>query len=303
MYHGIVQHDIGVWTQIPIRAFKKQMAYIGRHYNPVTMSNALNCLDKVATVSYPVVVTFDDGFRNNLLLAHSILKKHKVPAVIYLTTSFIDGSEYFSGLLWTDYIYALLQSAKAGRYYLNDYGLSEITLGDNESRLMAKKEICAKFKLLPHESRLQAIDKLSRLLGSCGDFPGRETFTPMSWDNVRSLGKDGLITFGAHTVSHPILTRLPLDRVQYEITESQVIIEKQTGEKPDLFAYPNGTRDDFNDYIKELVAQHYICAVSTIEGFNESSTDRYELRRIGMGNDMPLWEFKLRLSGVFDFFK
>jgi peptidoglycan/xylan/chitin deacetylase (PgdA/CDA1 family) len=303
MYHGVSEQYIDVWTHVTVEAFKKQMAYISRHYTPITMHKALKHLDNEKTVTYPVVVTFDDGFRNNLSHAHPVLKQYDIPAVIYLTTSFIDGKGFFEGLIWTDYVHGLLRSAKVGNYDLSHIGLGEISIGDAVSRFTAKKDLCSKLKVFSNVSRLEAIKRLGLLLGTTIARRDRNFFTGMNWDDVRTLEGDGLVTLGAHTVNHPILTRLDQDQAQYEIAAPQGIIENQTGRKTDFFAYPNGTREDFNDDIKNIVTQHYISAVSTIEGFNDAKTDRFELRRFGIGNDMPIWEFKLRLSGVIDLFK
>jgi hypothetical protein len=63
------------------------------------------------------------------------------------------------------------------------------------------------------------------------------------------------------------------------------------------FAYPNGTRDDFDEHTKAVAASEFGCALTTMEGLHEIGADLYELKRVSVGRNMKLWEFKLSLAG------
>jgi len=102
-YHSVVSDGspVNSRTNIAVSAseFEKQIALIRNHWNPVSLAevkSACFSATKSPLVEYSVLVTFDDGFRNNLTLAAPILKKYAVPAVVFLTTGLIEGSE----LLW-----------------------------------------------------------------------------------------------------------------------------------------------------------------------------------------------------------
>ena len=75
----------------------------------------------------------------------------------------------------------------------------------------------------------------------------------MNWDQVREMHKGG-IEFGAHTMHHPILTRISLDQVRAEVEGSKSRIEKELGEPVLSFAYPNGQSSDLNNPIEKIVA-------------------------------------------------
>ncbi len=299
MYHGVSDGAPGVWTQVGTVAFEEQMAYLRARYSPADLESAVTRLYDRTLPAYAAAVTFDDGFHNNLSNALPVLKRHSVPATIYVTTSFIDGRNRSDGLIWTDYVYALLLATDRSTIDLTDYEVGSFVLTDRRSRLTAKEAICGALKRLPDAERQQALTALAHRCGNGVRPEDAAVFAPMSWDEVRQIAREPLIAIGAHTVEHPILTRLPRDRMIEEISTSQTVIQTETGCLPALFAYPNGTKDDFNDEIKEVVAERYSCAVSTVEGLNDAATDRYELRRIGIGADMPLWEFKLCLSGTY----
>jgi peptidoglycan/xylan/chitin deacetylase (PgdA/CDA1 family) len=90
------------------------------------------------------------------------------------------------------------------------------------------------------------------------------------------------ISFGSHTVTHPILSNLPVDKVKEEICESQKTIARQLGVLPTLFAYPNGSQEDFTPITKQILQDAgYMCAVTTVFGTNETDQDLFELRRGG----------------------
>ncbi|MBD3401582.1 polysaccharide deacetylase family protein [candidate division GN15 bacterium] len=301
MYHGVTDQPVEVWTQVPVAAFERQMRYISDACTPISLDDALDRLDKGRLPGRPVVVTFDDGFLNNREQAHPILQKYGVPATIYLTTSFVAADQRYDGLIWTDYVYSLLQTATEERIDLSEFGAGRYFLTDYTSRGAAKEVLCSRLKRLPDRERQSALQRLAEQTKGRVSDSSRAIFAPLSWDDVRAMAADPLVTFGAHTVGHPILTQLPHQAMIDEITTSQETIKDRTGEAPDLFAYPNGTREDFDETVKAAVAERYRCAVSTIAGLNDAAIDRYELRRIGVGNDMPLWEFKLQVSGSIQF--
>jgi peptidoglycan/xylan/chitin deacetylase (PgdA/CDA1 family) len=127
-----------------------------------------------------------------------------------------------------------------------------------------------------------------------------QIFSGLCWDNVVSLNKDGLVTFGGHSINHEILTRLPIDLAYREIIDSKTIIEKHDVEPVNHFAYPNGTKNDYNETIKRQTAAAYKSGVTTLEGLNTAGCDFFEIKRLAIGSDCKLWEFKLALAGVFE---
>jgi hypothetical protein len=94
----------------------------------------------------------------------------------------------------------------------------------------------------------------------------------LTWGQIRRMKQNG-INFGAHTVTHPVLSRLPLQQAREEVLDSAPV---------DLFAYPVGRLVDFNDDLKALVrGLGFKAAVTTVFGANTAQTDRYALHRGG----------------------
>ena len=98
----------------------------------------------------------------------------------------------------------------------------------------------------------------------------------LSWDEIREMQRHG-IAFGAHSLTHPDLTRLPSDRVEAEICDSRTIIEDALGAAAACFAYPYG-RYDYRS--REIVRQHFACACSDKLGLTTRGSDLYALERV-----------------------
>jgi peptidoglycan/xylan/chitin deacetylase (PgdA/CDA1 family) len=299
MYHGVIEGYSDYWTQLNVRKFENQMQFLRNNYTPVTLKMALEILSgKTKGIRCPVVVTFDDGFLNNMTVADPILMKYNIPATIFLTVSLIDKKSKYSGLLWPDYVLALLLGTNKNAIDLTSVGFGKYDLIDNKDKYYAKEEICRKLKRIDANEKQSIIELIREKSGGNVDPGVRETFAGLDWSQVLELFAGGIVNFGAHTINHEILSRLSETEMNREIKESKEIIERETGIPVRHFAYPNGTRDDFNDTVKGIVAQYYDCALTTIEGLNESGDDLYELKRVNIGNDMDTLRFKMSLIGL-----
>ena len=113
--------------------------------------------------------------------------------------------------------------------------------------------------------------------GKPGDrVPSLEGRSMLNWSEIEEMKRWG-ITFGAHTLTHPDLTRLPLARVEAEICDSKAIIEDALGVPVASFAYPYGR---YNNRIHEMVQQSFTCACSDKLGLISVDSDPYALKRV-----------------------
>jgi len=122
------------------------------------------------------------------------------------------------------------------------------------SRRQAAFSINARLKKLPTDKRDESLRRIIEMAGV--DIPpdlGRDLV--LSWDEVREMSRRG-ISFGAHSVNHPILSQLPLDEAEKEILDSRRHIEKELEREVTTFCYPNGEPDDFNAGIEEILRRN-----------------------------------------------
>ena len=106
--------------------------------------------------------------------------------------------------------------------------------------------------------------------------PSLEGRSMLSWDEIREMQSQG-IEFGAHTLTHPDLTRLPPDRVEAEVCNSKALIEDALSAPVACFAYPYGR---FDQRSREIVSQHFSCACSDKLGLIRAGSDCYALERV-----------------------
>jgi len=236
------------------------------------------------------VVTFDDGYKDNYNNAFPILKKYEVPATVFLVTGHI-GSE---NLFWYDKVRYLIWNTKLKKIKVNGFG--DFLLESKSDKLNSSFMIVEKLKKIPNEKKNHLIEKLVNVFDV--DIPrglGKDVI--LSWDEVKEMSESG-IDFGAHTVTHPILTRIPLDQAKFEISQSKKDIEKRLNKPVDTFCYPNGTSSDFNKNIIDLLkAIGFTCAVTTNPATRPSKMNLYKLGRLP--NAWNHESFKFLVSGCY----
>jgi peptidoglycan/xylan/chitin deacetylase (PgdA/CDA1 family) len=109
-----------------------------------------------------------------------------------------------------------------------------------------------------------------------GRLPSMSDRNMLSWGEIREMQRSG-IEFGAHTLTHPDLTRVSLELVKSEICDSKAIIEDALSASPASFAYPYGRYDN---RCREIVSQHFICACSDKLGLVRTKSDLYAIERV-----------------------
>lgn len=116
----------------------------------------------------------------------------------------------------------------------------------------------------------------------------------LNWNEVIEMSRNG-VSFGAHTVNHPILSKMELSEAKREIFESKMEIEARIGGKVKYFAIPNGKIEDFSDELKEYCKEIGISTVvSTEPGVVSKQSDPYFLRRVSPPS--PIYIFACELA-------
>lgn len=302
MYHGLVdRQSSGEWTQLPLRDFESQMRHISDHFNPVSLDDAVEYLSGNGSISpNPVVVTFDDGYESNFKLGPKILEEHNIPATVFVTSSLIRNENEEGEPLWFDAVTEMISSYGERTIDLTEYGLGRFDLGNIAGRQAAADRICEEMKGRDVERKRQILSAMMARLGASR--VEDESHRGASWKEVADSAP--LMTVGAHSVNHEILSKLGMDAARREISESKKTIEEKTGRKVFYFAYPNGRREDYTSETVEFVRESgYKAAVTTMEGLNEVGCNLFELKRIGVGSDIDMLWFKMAVTGTIDFLK
>ncbi|HLJ44832.1 MAG TPA: polysaccharide deacetylase family protein [Bryobacteraceae bacterium] len=153
----------------------------------------------------------------------------------------------------------------------------------------------ARLKKLPDGERRTALLTMKWLRAA----PPPE-HAPLSWDEIREMAAGG-IEFGAHTRSHPILSRLPNRKaIEAEVAGSKERIEVELGSTVLHFCYPNGHPEDFSGEVVEVVRESgFTTAVTGVQGINFSGADPYRLLRLHQEPDRPVNKYAHQVAGMY----
>jgi peptidoglycan/xylan/chitin deacetylase (PgdA/CDA1 family) len=294
-YHHIgTKNDDFLLNRISTSEFEKQMRYLKETHEVISLEKLQHALiEKKTLPKRAAIVTFDDGYKDNYMEAFPILKKYKIPATIFLTTGYIETDNVF----WWNIIGYILCNTRLKTIELEGFG--DISPPPKENMFYSLRMTYQKFKRIPDEKKKRLIELLIQKSGV--DVPkdfGKNLM--LSWDNIREMNENG-IDFGAHTVTHSILTNLPLSQAKFEIVESKKILEKKLDKPVTSFCYPNGFASDYNSDIIQLLKDNgYLCSVTSIPKMVNTNSDLFELGRVPSGYDDK--SFKFCISGLYSFF-
>lgn len=222
-----------------------------------------------------VAFTIDDGFQHQARIAAPVFLEYNCPVTIFLITGFLDGELW----PWFSQVAHIIENTKTDMIELAvpDNKLEFIITG-NESKPRITRSIIETMKLLDDDLVPILIDQLSSTAQV--DIPSQppEKYRPMTWNSARDLEKKG-ISFGPHTVSHPILSRVNNRKSEHEITYSWKRVNEELTNPVPVFCYPNGRSCDYSAReIESIRKAGLIGAVSTTPKQAELSSysDLYE---------------------------
>jgi peptidoglycan/xylan/chitin deacetylase (PgdA/CDA1 family) len=304
LYHRIARPRSDQWAlAVTPRRFGEHLEVLRRVARPMRLGELSRSLLDGGVPDGAVVVTFDDGYADNLHNARPLLERYDVPATIFIPSGFLGSENEF---WWDELDRLLLQPGKLpGRLSLNingsTYGweLAEVARYRPTEARQLRGWRAWKKPPTPRHSIYQSLWKelhpmaedarqsvLEELRGWANmGAPGRPAYRPLSLGEVRNLAQGSLIEVGAHTVTHPALSTLSVASQWDEIMNSKSQLEEILGRPVHNFAYPYGKQSDYSADTANLVREAgFLCACVNFAGAVERSTALYELPRIQVPN-------------------
>ncbi|HTM58543.1 MAG TPA: polysaccharide deacetylase family protein [Candidatus Udaeobacter sp.] len=282
---------------VGVRVFERQLELLARLGSaPVTVAEGLAWLAG-AREGTCVALSFDDGYRDNVTRALPLLERHGARGTFYLTAGLIEDRL----APWWDRLAYRIERAQVTRFDSRFEGRSlKLALGSASERRRAFAEIVPLLRVAPEvqERRLQNLSDALRA-------PGEAPCELATWDELGSLAARGM-EVGAHTLTHPLLTRLSPERQDAEIGGSAAMIRSKLGVECAGFAFPGG---DYDARSVQSCARHRMrYAVTTRRGDVRPGTEPFELPRRGLSEGAcvgPTGRFSSRmaraeLAGAFD---
>jgi len=291
MYHSVVKElpPLYDWCYVDAESFRQQVRFLKKNFEVINLSQVAERLISEKTEKPLAVITFDDGYQNNFDVAFPILKEEGVGATIFLTTDLINTDD----TLWVCRLHHALSNTKKTEI---EWDGNLFNISDNSKKTEFISLIKRKLKKM---SISQSLPQLETILNQAGfdrtfSIERDSLYRLLDDKSIHEMNQSGLIEFGAHTMSHEILSCLPFEEQEKEIEGSIHAVSKLTGKNCNLFAYPNGSQEDYNDNTLELLKKYGIkVSVTTVEKIIDSHSSMLELGRYSIGYGMDMAYFKL----------
>ena len=280
---------------VSIENFKDQIRILKKLR--ITSLNEYVMEYKKKTIRSNYIITFDDYYRDNYIYAYPLLKRWQIPATFFITTNCINEA---NAKHW-DKIWFILNMSKKEEFEINRQINGEINriykIKERKDRLITLGAFVNYTNSLNNQKDIdQIINDLSGILNvNIKDYPSESVV--LTLEEIRNMSSE--MEIGAHTESHRMLSVLDYETIKEEISGSKKIIEKWISNTCTTFSYPFGGKSTFNIKSQDILRdQGFSCAVTTIEGINNSNTDPYNLRRFCVP-DVSGYTFKYWLMEIF----
>jgi peptidoglycan/xylan/chitin deacetylase (PgdA/CDA1 family) len=231
-----------------------------------------------------IAFTMDDGYVDQATLGASLFAEFDCPVTVFVTTGFLDGHLW----LWWDKIEYIFGTTHRRKLSVSLGGSTiDYSLDTEAVCSRAQYDFTERCKNVGDVEKQTAIAELAELAEV--ELPERAPpeYAPMSWSQLRACEKHG-VSFAPHTVTHPILAKIPPAQSRREIAESWERLRSESAQPVPIFAYPNGRPQDFGlREVETLSELQFSAAVTSTSGYNSparlcmSPDARYTLSRFG----------------------
>jgi len=257
--------------------FDEQMAYLREHFNPVTLSSVVDHILEGRTLpSRPVVVTFDDGYDDNLHFAGPILKKQGIVPTIFLSTDYVGANEPY----WFEMVAYLMMRIPVGRIALPGTGTPLPTEDTAAARRASAGQLQEQLKRLPHAEVMALLAQWKAEFASFIDTDEFKLSRVLDWDQVRAMDGQGF-EFGSHSKSHAVLANLDEAKLREELGDSRLCLERELGHPIRTLAYPVGKTFAFSASVQRVARDSgYVIGAAYISGVNWlGQLNTFDMRR------------------------
>lgn len=263
MLHRFTDPELGTTGHDPA-LLRAVLGHLRRErYDLIDLSEMFRRLsDASPNLDRAVAFTIDDGYLDQATVAGSVFADFDCPVTTFVSSGFLDGNLWF----WWDRIeYVFQHTARAAV----DVELDSVPLryafhpgtGYND----AQADFTERCKRVSESEKLAAIVRLAAAAEVELPQAPPLSYAPMSWDHVRALEQRGM-SFGPHTVTHPVLTRTTLEQSRREIEESWRRLQTEAARPVPIFCYPNGQPSDYGD--REIAVLRTLGFAGAVVGTN-----------------------------------
>lgn len=292
--HRVSGNNEGYLQGLSPEWLDEQVAYLARHYEIISLTTLVDCLAKrQPPPKRSVVLTFDDGFKDNLTEGLRVLQKHRAPATIFVVT----GSLTHGDLPWSQRLGFVFQQTNEPCLRHPKIPGGEAPLRSAAQRLFAYQSIKKSLISIGREDRDRQIAQVAQTLRV---EPPKDRM--LSWDDTRMMMSHG-IEIGAHTFSHPLLGKIDPNEAEWEICKSRDDLKENLGIDRPSFCFPAGSWNP--KLLKTLPSLGFRSAFVPDKGIrinHPSRVDEFSMARLGLPN-APGFMLEAELDGPFHFIR
>ena len=299
-YHGVIRQDRSQdrfmhENTVSEAEFDAHLRLLASRFHPVSGRQVVEAIEgKAPLPKHAALVTFDDGYKNNLTIAAPLLQKHKIPAIFHVSTDHIETNR----LLWpTEAVLRIVHWGEKAIDSPEDRSKALPLPVDREARRTLAVKLKEQCKKLPTAQKDAYLEYLRR-----SPIPQEaldaELVGFMDWEEVKALHGLGF-EIGSHTVHHPILSRCEGEELARELAESKRAIEDHLQTECFSLAYPNGGREDYNESVQRMAREAgYRVAFVINDALSRAGEDPYAISRICVPGHLPTATFAFMSSGA-----
>jgi peptidoglycan/xylan/chitin deacetylase (PgdA/CDA1 family) len=265
--------DRGLWSSA-VDAFADQVRFCRTQCDVIAPGDLPDVLAR-GRGRY-ILITFDDGYRDNYDVAFPILRSEGVPATFFVATGFIDAPR----VPWWDEIAWMVRTSKRSAADLPGW-LPATVRFDAPDREGAVRTLLRAYKAMSADATEAFLNAIADATGSGRYDPQAGGHRWMTWDMLREMKAAGMTT-GGHTVNHPVLARAPREIQRKEIEECSHRLATELGEPMRYFSYPVGGGEAFDSITRECLKEVGVrYAFSYYAGYRRfGDWDDYDIRRV-----------------------
>jgi peptidoglycan/xylan/chitin deacetylase (PgdA/CDA1 family) len=243
MMHRFAVPDLGIAGHDPA-ALRGNLAFLRKQgYHLVSLPDLFRSLREGQPVKRAVAFTIDDGYFDHAQVAAPVFAEFDCPLTCFVTTGFLDRNIWF----WWDRLTYIFEQTSTGQLTAR-IGRQEFHYqwDSPATRTRAWWDLNLRCQDASERDRLECIERLGRDTGIEVPVSAPPRFAPMSWADARRLESRG-VTFGPHTVTHPVLGTTSPAQAEWEITESWARLKANVTRPVPIFCYPNGRSQDIGE--------------------------------------------------------
>ena len=297
-YHEIANDDdeIEAWTVVKKTSFIRQMEYLSSYFEVISLEEAIFRMENSKQIIRPTaVVTFDDGYRGNRRILLPVIKSMNIPVTIFISTRAVQDQ----CLYWYDRLISAIQGKRVininlKHHLLGNYRINRYKGAENWREI---ERLLRELKGLDPPFRENVVNELIENL-NISEKEHSYNIAPLSIAELGELASSPLITIGAHSHCHNILTQLSNNDAKESIEISKELLESWINCRVDYFSYPNGNYND--SIIGTLKEIGFKCGMTIAGGLWGRDDPLFEIPRIRIGRYDSLDFFKINVSGVFN---